>query len=275
MGGVCLQRTLPGRLLRLFLLPGGVVEGVALVVVVDLRDPVRDVVDHVEPGDVLPVEEVHRLGFALAEDRDEHVGAGDLLLARGLHVEDRALEDALESEGRLCLAFVLRREHRRVLVEIARERAAQLLDLDPARAQHLAGGGIVEQGEQQVLDGHELVPLLAGVAEGAVEGELQLLAQHVVSPRPGSEFSPAPGCGRGYDGIGCVERGQGARRTVKYLLRCAVPASLAGRASHPRLARSPGRSATGTSSVSGSPCAPCLAFALPLPPSPRPRFVIW
>ena len=159
MGGERLERALLGRLLRLFLLLGGV-EGVVLVVVVDLRDSVCDVVDDVEPGDVLSIEEVHRLGLAFAEDRDEHVGAGDLLLARGLHVEDRALEDALESEGGLRLAFVLRREHRRVLVEIPRERSAQLLDVDPARAKHFPGGGVVEQGEQQMLDGHELVALL-------------------------------------------------------------------------------------------------------------------
>ena len=44
------------------------------------------------------------------------------------------------------------------------------------------------------------------------------------------------GCGRGSDCIGCVERGPGARRTFKYA------------------------------------CAPGLAFALPIQPSPRPRF---
>ena len=43
------------------------------------------------------------------------------------------------------------------------------------------------------------------------------------------------------------------RHSVGYLLRCAVPAPLAGGASHPWLARSPGRSATGASSGSGSP----------------------
>ena len=48
-------------------------------------------------------------------------------------------------------------------------------------------------------------------------------------------FSPSHGCGRGSDCIGCVERGPGARRTVKYA------------------------------------CAPELAFALQIQPSPRPR----
>ena len=77
-------------------------------------------------------------------------------------MEHGALEHALESERGLGLALVVRGEHRRVLFEVARERAAQLLDLDAAGAQHLARGGVVEQCEQQVLDGHEFVPLLAG-----------------------------------------------------------------------------------------------------------------
>ena len=181
VGGVRLQRALSTRLGRLLVLVGGA-EGLAFLVVVDLGDSVRDVVHDIEPRHVLPVEEVHRLGLALAEDRDQHVGPGHLLLAGGLHVEHRALEHALESERGLGLALVARGEHRRVLLQIAHERAPQLLDLDSAGAQHLARGGVVEQGEQQVLDGHELVPLLAGIAEGAVEGELQLLAQHDVNP---------------------------------------------------------------------------------------------
>ena len=46
---------------------------------------------------------------------------------------------------------------------------------------------------------------------------------------------------------------QRASARVDCLLRSAVPAPLAGRAIHPWIARSPGRSATGASSVSGSP----------------------
>ena len=43
----------------------------------------------------------------LAENRHQDVGAGDLLLARGLHVVDRALEHALEAQGGLGIATVV------------------------------------------------------------------------------------------------------------------------------------------------------------------------
>jgi hypothetical protein len=41
------------------------------------------------------------VAFALGEDRDEHIGAGDLLAARRLHMDHRALDDALEAGRRL------------------------------------------------------------------------------------------------------------------------------------------------------------------------------
>ena len=41
------------------------------------------------------------MAFALGEDGDQHIGAGHLLAARGLHMNDGALDDALESGGRL------------------------------------------------------------------------------------------------------------------------------------------------------------------------------
>ena len=62
---------------------------------------------------------------------------------------------------------------------------------------------------------------------------VQVKSKHIEAANP--HFSPAHGCGRGSDCFRCVERGPGARRTVKYA------------------------------------CAPGLAFALRKQPSPRPR----
>ena len=56
-----------------------------------------DVVDDIEAINALRFEEVHRLAFLLTENRDQHVGAGDLLLARGLYVKHCTLQDALKA----------------------------------------------------------------------------------------------------------------------------------------------------------------------------------
>ena len=57
-----------------------------------LGDAVRDVVDRVEAGHVLLLQEIDGVALALGEHRDQHVGAGHLLAARGLDVDRGALQ---------------------------------------------------------------------------------------------------------------------------------------------------------------------------------------
>ena len=91
----------PFGLALAFGLPAG------LVLLALLGDAVGQVVDDVEAGDVLLVEEVDRVRVFFSEDRHQYVRAGDLLLARGLHVIDGALQHALEAQRRLGVATVI------------------------------------------------------------------------------------------------------------------------------------------------------------------------
>ncbi len=153
-------------------------EGVAFLVVVHLRYAMRDVVDDIEPGDVLAVQKIDCLGLALSEYRHQHVGARDLFLAGGLYVKDRALKHPLEAKGGLRLTLVLGRQHRCAVVEIVRQLLLELVDLGSARAQNLARGRVVQQRKQQMFDCHELVALLARVAKSRVQCRFQLFTQH-------------------------------------------------------------------------------------------------
>ena len=54
-----------------------------------LGDAVADVVDRVEAGHVLLLQEEGGMALALGEDGDQHVGAGHLLAAGGLHMRPR------------------------------------------------------------------------------------------------------------------------------------------------------------------------------------------
>jgi len=143
-----------------------------------LGDAVRDEVDDVEARHPLLVQEIHRMRILLAENRHQHVGAGHFLLAGGLHVEDRALDHALEAERGLGVRL-LPRQHRRVFGHELGQELAQFVDIGGAGAQHLRGRGIVEQRQQQVLHGDELVALLAGLHEGHVQADFQFLGDHV------------------------------------------------------------------------------------------------
>ncbi len=148
-----------------------------------LLDAVGDEIDDVEPRHALLVQVVDRMRILLAEDRDQDVRAGHFLLAAAgrLHMHDRALDHALEAERRLGVDLVGAAHRRRVLLDEADQALAQVLEIGRAGAQHLGGRRVVEQRHQQVLDGDELVALLAGLDEGHVQADFQLLRNHADS----------------------------------------------------------------------------------------------
>ena len=148
-----------------------------------LLDAVGDEVHHVQARHALLVQVVHGVRVLLAEDRHQHVGAGDFLLAvaGGLHVHDRALDHALEAQRRLGVHLVGARHRGRVVLDEVGQRLAQVVDVGAAGAQHFGRAGIVQQGQQQVLHGDELVALLTRFHEGHVQADFQFLGNHAVS----------------------------------------------------------------------------------------------
>ena len=69
----------------------------------------------------------------------------------------------------------------RVFLDELRQALAQVVDVGRAGAQHLGRRRVVEQRHQQVLDGDELVPLLARLDERHVQADFQLLRNHAAS----------------------------------------------------------------------------------------------
>ena len=134
-----------------------------------LGDAVRDVVDRVEPGHVLLLQEIDRVALALGEHRDQHIGAGHLLASRRLHVDRGALQHALETRGRLGVFAVVRDEVSQLVIDIGEDFAAQPVEIDAARAQDRDRVLIFSQGQEQVLEGGIFVPPFVGVGERPVQ----------------------------------------------------------------------------------------------------------
>ena len=136
----------------------------------------RQIVDDIEPRDVLKTEQVDGLGLLLAENRDEHVAGQDLLLAALLHVENRALQYALEAERRLHVdvLVVVQAQARCGVGDELLQLAAEPADVGAAILQNLYDLGRIEQREQQVLHGDEFVVLLAGLLKGLVQTVFEL-----------------------------------------------------------------------------------------------------
>ncbi len=110
------------------------------------------------------------MAFPLGEDRDQHVGAGHLLAAGGLHVDMGALDDALETGGRLGVVVAFRDEVFEFLVDVLDEVLLQDLDVDRAGLHHGARVAVVGQREKQMLERRIFVMAIVGDRQCAVEG---------------------------------------------------------------------------------------------------------
>ena len=138
-----------------------------------LGDTVADVVDRVVAGHVLLLQEVSGMALALGEDRDQHVGAGHLLAAGGLHVDHGALDHALEAGGRLAVLAAVGDQVLQFGFQIAGQIALELLGVDVARPHHRGRVLVVDQREQQMLERGVFVVALVGERQRPVEGLLE------------------------------------------------------------------------------------------------------
>ncbi len=141
----------------------------------------RDEIHHIKARDALFLQEIDGVRVLLAVDGDEHIGAIDFLLAGRLDVQDGALDDALETERRLGVDVVLAGNRRRVFVDEIGQILAQRLGLGAAGAQRLGRRRIIDQRQQQVLDGDELVTLLPCFDKSHVQADFEFLGNHQFS----------------------------------------------------------------------------------------------
>ncbi len=110
-----------------------------------LGNAMGDEVDHVDTRYALLLEQEYRLAFLLAEDRHQHIGASHFALAGTLHMKYRALQHALEAQGRLGFAlFVMLGDQWRGGVDEFLQVMPEFLEIGATCAQH-AGCRIVIQ----------------------------------------------------------------------------------------------------------------------------------
>ncbi len=110
--------------------------------------------------------------LALGEDGDQHIGAGDFVTARRLDVDDRALDDALET-GRWLGLFRLRFDQRlQVGLDIGVKRGAQLGQIDVASTHDGRCIDIIDEGQQEMLKRRVFVMMRIGVPNGTMQSFL-------------------------------------------------------------------------------------------------------
>ena len=102
------------------------------------------------------------MALALGKDRDEHIRAGHLFAVRRLHMDHRALDDALEGRRRLRVLVISGHQVIELAVDIIRQRTAQLFQIDVASTHDGTGVLIVDQGEQEMFERGVLVMAFIG-----------------------------------------------------------------------------------------------------------------
>ena len=110
------------------------------------------------------------MALALGEDRDQHIGASDLLAPRGLHVNDRTLNHALETGRRLGVVGAVGHQIFEFGLEIVDEAGAQLVEIDAARAHHGCCIAVIDQRQQQMFERRILMMTLVCNRQCTMQG---------------------------------------------------------------------------------------------------------
>ncbi len=99
-------------------------------------DAVRNEVHRVEAGHVLLLQEICRVALPLREDGDENIGAGHLFAAGRLHMNDGAMNDALEARRGLRFAVLIEDQIGQLFIEKIGQLGSQALDIDITGPHH-------------------------------------------------------------------------------------------------------------------------------------------
>ncbi len=115
------------------------------------------------------------MAFALGKDRDQHVGAGDLLAARRLDVNHRPLDHALKAGGRLGVVGAVRDQIFKLGFEVVDETGAELVEIDAAGTHNCGRVGVIDQRQQQVFKRRILMMTLVCDRQRAMQGLFKAL----------------------------------------------------------------------------------------------------
>ena len=110
------------------------------------------------------------MALAFGEDGNEHVGPGHFLAPGRLHMNDGALQDALETGSGLGVLTPIRDEIFELRVDIFHQIAPQNVEIDIAGAHDGGRVLILDQGEQQMFQCRIFVVALIGRGQRTMEG---------------------------------------------------------------------------------------------------------
>ena len=138
-----------------------------------LGDSMGNVVDRIVAGHLLFLQEESRMAFAFGKNSNKNVGSGHFFAVGGLDVDDRTLDNALESRSRLRILIVTGDKVIQFVVDVVGHSSRQLSQVDIARTHDTACILIIDQREKQMLQRRIFVMMLVGNCQRLMQGALQ------------------------------------------------------------------------------------------------------
>ena len=153
---------------------GGAGDRAAFAIGRVLGHAMGDEIDRVIARHVLFLQEIGCIAFPFGKDRDQHIGACDLGAARRLHMDRGALDHPLERGGGNGLGtFDIGFQCGQVIIDKGHQRFAQRLDIDRTRKHDLAGLGLVQQRQKQMLQRCQFMAARIRVGQRRMDGLLK------------------------------------------------------------------------------------------------------
>ena len=118
----------------------------------------RDVLEHVEPGDAVLGQQLRGVGLRLLQDRGADVAGFDLGALRALHVQHRGLEDAAKRRRLLRLALIAALLLLDRVAQVGVQLAAQLRQVGAAGGEDALAVVVVGERVKQMFESDIGVP---------------------------------------------------------------------------------------------------------------------
>ncbi len=149
-----------------------------------LGNAVADVIDRVIAGHFLLLQEKYRMAFTLGEYGNQNIRPGHFLAARGLHMQNRPLDHALETRRRLGLLDPRNDQGIKLGLDIFKQVFSEQFQIDIARPQNRGCIRVILQDKQKMLKGRIFMAVLNRQPKGFVQSVFQVLrkCRHILCP---------------------------------------------------------------------------------------------
>ncbi len=136
--------------------------------------PVRNIANRIQAGHVMLLQKIDRVAFPFGKQANQHIGACDLFPARTLHMQNGALDNALETGRRRSFHPSVGFDVLQLYIQISFDFGAELGNIHVTGAQHSHRILIIQKSQQQMLQRGKFMLSFIGLTNSAVKSMFKI-----------------------------------------------------------------------------------------------------